>query len=229
MKNLMIVFTLLAFVGCNDPAPKPVPAPTPSASASPGPSPTPSPVPSPSPSPTPSPSPSPSPTPPPSDVDALFNATDSVRAQVRGYVQSFIDDGAKVGVDAVQMMKQSPKLEMRIASLSAWGANVIGLCETGSGYRRVTFDPGYFNASQTDLNKRILSHHELGHCILFRPHRTDVGLIPDNSGHTHEMSVMYPVMIGSAQYVFHEPYYLEELFQQLDVSSEPRVWVCPSR
>jgi hypothetical protein len=142
-------------------------------------------------------------------------------------VRSFIDDGARENTDVVAMMKHSPKLELRIASLDSWGVNVIGLCETGNGYRRVTFDPDYFNASRSDIEKRILSHHELGHCVLFRDHRTDIGMIPDGSGHSHELSVMYPVMIGSAQYLFHEPYYLEELFQQLDVSSEPHVWACP--
>lgn len=141
-------------------------------------------------------------------------------------MRKFIVDGESVGVDVVAMLQDSPKLEIRIASLDRWGAGVIGLCQTGNGYRILTLDPDYYNADKPEAQKRILFHHEMGHCVLYRGHRTSVGQVPDGSLHSHELSVMYPTIIGRAQYVFHEPYYLNELFEQLSSDATPKVHVC---
>lgn len=185
------------------------------------------PVPSPSPGPSPSPSPSPSPTPsePPLDVDALYSATPATREKVREHVRKFITDAETVGLDVVSLLESSPKLEIRIASLDGWGSGVIGLCQTGAGYRIVTLDPDYFGAHNA-VADRVLSHHELGHCVLYRGHRTVKGYLPDGSGHFHELSVMYPTIMGRARYEAHEPYYVDELFTELANDGSPRVHIC---
>jgi hypothetical protein len=162
-------------------------------------------------------------------VDALFDATDAVRAQVRGYVAQFLADADANGTDAVKLMKQSPKLLIKIASLDSYGSGVIGLCSTGNTYRILTLDPDYFKPSQDPVQNQLLVSHELGHCVLYRDHRSGVDLIPDGSGHTHEVSIMNPIIIGSAQYNFHKPYYNGELFEQFDQAGGPHVYVCPGK
>lgn len=203
------IVVIAMFAGCGSPTP---PAPGPSVPPTEVPSPTPS--------------PDPTPSEPPLDVDALFSANDYDREAVREYVRKFVEDGEKLGIGIVEMMSESPKLEIRIASLDSWGAGVIGLCSTGSGYRILTLDPDYFNNSMTDGAKRVLVHHEMGHCVLYRDHRTAIGEIPDGTGHTHELSVMYPVMIGFSQYELHEKYYLDELFERLSMGEMPSVFIC---
>ena len=71
----------------------------------------------------------------------------------------------------------NPKLQIQIAKLDNLGSTVIGLCETG-GIRRVTLDPDFWdNVSETQ--RKLLVHHELGHCVLLRPHTSATGVIPD--------------------------------------------------
>jgi hypothetical protein len=188
----------------------------------------PSPIPCPlCPTPMPTPSPSPIPSPSPLDIDALFDATDADRSIVRDYVAKFVSDAAEGGEDVVPLFKRSPKLSIKIASLDSWGSSTIGLCEWSKSYRRVTFDPDFFNRVSS-TQKLLLSHHELGHCILDRGHRSDVGTIPDALNHRHQLSIMYPVIFGSTQYNDHRPYYLDELFSVLsdEVGDGPRVYVC---
>jgi hypothetical protein len=178
--------------------------------------------------PTPSVSPSTSPSPvPPYNVQDLFTASSAVHAQVDQYVKGFIDTGAVVGKDIVKMLKTGAKLKIQIGSLDQYGAGVIGLCETAGGSRTVTLDPDFFNQSQDPVQNQLLVSHELGHCVLFRPHTSSVGVLPDGSGHSHELSIMYPIIIGSQQYDFHKPYYDDELYNDLDVSMEPHVYICP--
>lgn len=185
------------------------------------------PVPSPSPTvtPTPVPTPSPSPTPKPYDVDALFDAVDADRAKVRAFVAKFVDDAAEGGDDVLPLFNRSPKLKIRIASLDSWGDTTIGLCEWSNSVRRVTFDPDFFDRV-SDTQKLLLSHHELGHCILDRGHRTSV--IPFSDGHNHQASIMYPSIFGSNQYLTHREYYLDELFSVLsdELGDGPRIYVC---
>lgn len=215
--TLFLVLITLFVAGCGqDEVIPPMPSPSPTASPSPGPVPTPSPSPSPSPTPTPD---------PPLDVDALYKASDEVRAKVREHVRKFIEDGQIAGVDVVGLLRSSPKLEIRIASLDSWGSSTIGLCQTSRSYRIVTFDPDYFGR-YGDVQDRILSHHELGHCVLYRGHRTDIGVIPDGSNHRHELSVMYPMIFGKAQYTTHEPFYIDELFTETSSDGPVKTFIC---
>jgi hypothetical protein len=162
--------------------PSETPTPEPTSSATPGPSPTPT--------------RSPSPVPTGSD---LYTGPSSVEK----YVLKFIDDARIQGVDALPGMK-GPKLEIRIASLDAYGSTTIGLCETG-GLRRVTFDPDFWN-SVSETQRELLAHHELGHCVLYRPHR------PATLSSGAYASIMYPIIMSSATYTSNYDYYQEELF-----------------
>lgn len=153
--------------------------------------------PAPRPTPTSTSSPSPTPTTPVSD---LYTGP----AEVAKYVERFVEDAKNLGVDVTADMR-SPKLSIQIKSLDSYGSSVIGLCETGTNLKRVTFDPDFWN-SVSDTQKELLSHHELGHCVLFRGHRTatlSTGAFA---------SIMYPVIMSTATYQNNYKYYLEELF-----------------
>lgn len=214
---LLSIMSVMMNVGCDSPvAPSPVPVPTIS--------PTPAPIPTPSPSP----DPTPSPTPTPLDVDALFDASDADRAEVRGYVEYFVVNSGIA--DAAALMAEPPKLLIQIASLDAYGAGVIGLCETyGTSYRVLTLDPDYFNIWQDPISNQILVSHELGHCVLYRGHTSAFDYLPPDSTY-HEASIMYPIIMPASQYAAHEEYYLAELYALLAYDGrQSHVWVCPSR
>lgn len=147
----------------------------------------------------PAPTPDVSPTPPPNRDDLYTGAE-----ELQKYVFKFVDDAKIQGVDVLPDMG-NPKLEVRIASLDAWGASIVGLCETGSGRRRVTFDPDFWN-SVSETQREILAHHELGHCVLNRGHRSTTLA----SG--AYASVMYPMIMSSSSYTGNYDYYQEELF-----------------
>ena len=82
---------------------------------------------------------------------------------------------------------------------------MIGLCETGYGGRTVTLDPDFWN-NVSETQKELLMHHELGHCILYRPHRSTYL----SSG--IEASIMYPIIMASSTYLNNYSYYQNELF-----------------
>lgn len=216
MKNLGLVVLLSLSLGAcggvakSKPVP-PVPVPSPS---SPPPEPSPEPTPEPSPEPSPIPSPEPSP-----DPVVSYDGPESVRP----YVVQFVKDAMAQGVDVSGEMV-NPKLQIQIAKLDNLGATVIGLCETG-GIRRVTLDPDFWDAV-SENQKMLLMHHELGHCVLLRPHNSATGAIPDGSGHTHELSIMYPIIFGDLQYSTHAEYYQKELFQVLASEPASSIQIC---
>jgi hypothetical protein len=129
---------------------------------------------------------------------------------MESYVLKFIDDAKIQGVDVVPELT-SPQLEIQIAKLDAYGSSVIGLCETGPNLRRVTFDPDFWNGV-SETQREILAHHELGHCMLYRPHRTDLlsAGVP--------ASIMYPSIFASTTYLNNLSYYQQELFSQSDLA-----------
>lgn len=125
-------------------------------------------------------------------------------ADVEKYVLKFIDDAKIQGLDVLPDMK-NPLLEIRIAKLDALGSSVIGLCETAGTLRRVTFDPDFWNAV-SETQRELLAHHELGHCVLYRRHRSD---LMSTGAYA---SIMYPIIMGSTTYKNNYAYYQEELF-----------------
>lgn len=157
--------------------------------------------------PVPAPTPAPTPLPPPVSVSDLYTGP----AEVAAYVQKFVDDARIQGRDVTPDMK-NPKLEIQLASLTSYGSSVIGLCETGGGRRRVTFSPTFWS-SVNDTQRELLAHHELGHCVLYRPHRNDVLA----SG--AYASIMYPIIMANSTYKNAYDYYQEELFAQTVLAS----------
>lgn len=141
-------------------------------------------------------------------------------ADVAKYVQKFIDDARLQGVDVLPDMK-GPKLEIRVASLDSWGSSTIGLCETSGSMRRVTFDPDFWN-QVSETQRELLAHHEFGHCILYRGHRSDT-----LSGGAYA-SIMYPIIMSSSMYTNNRDYYLEELFSYgaMDPGGAENVHIC---
>ncbi|MEN9723098.1 MAG: hypothetical protein RJB38_1084 [Pseudomonadota bacterium] len=126
-------------------------------------------------------------------------------AELAGYVSKFISDAAIQGVNVTSDMS-GPQLSLRIASLDSYGSSVIGLCERSSNLRRVTLDPDFWNVVD-ETQRELLVHHELGHCVLSRGHRTEVlssGLYA---------SLMYPIIMRSSSYTSNYDYYQQELFQ----------------
>ncbi len=155
---------------------------------------------------TPTPAPSGTSTPAPTDVSGLYTGS----ADFATYVSKFVSDGAIQNVDVVPGMG-NPKLEIQLGDLSAYGQYVIGLCESGGGMKRVTFSTTFWN-SVDETQRELLAHHELGHCVLGRPHRND--LLP--SGEV--ASIMYPVIMSNATYQGNYDYYQNELFTQAETS-----------
>lgn len=159
------------------------------------PSPTPTVTATPTPTPTPTTTPSPGPT-----GTGLYSGP----AEMAPYVDKFVADALIQGVDVIPKMK-NPGLTIKIASLDAYGSGVIGLCETGSGTRRVTFDPDFWN-TVSETQRELVAHHEFGHCILYRPHNSTLL----SSG--KYASIMYPLIMSSATYTSNYDHYQEELF-----------------
>lgn len=127
-------------------------------------------------------------------------------AEVEKFVLKFVEDAKAQGRDLVPGLRQQ-KVEIRIASLDNYGSSTIGLCETGSRQRRVTFDPDFWNRV-SDTQKEILAHHELGHCVLYRGHRSTVLSTGAYA------SIMYPIIMTPAVYTGNYDYYQQELFSQ---------------
>lgn len=150
---------------------------------------------------TPAPVPTPAPTAAPVPASDLYTGP----AEFAPYVQKFVDDAAIQGVNVVPKMKSPVKLVVRLASLDSWGSSVIGLCETGSNIKRVTFDPDFWN-SVSETQRELVAHHEFGHCVLYRPHRSELL----SSG--KYSSIMYPIIMSSSTYASNYDYYQNELF-----------------
>lgn len=154
--------------------------------------------------PTPAPSPAPAPNPTPTSTPAPTSQVYTGPAEVASYVQKFIDDAAAQGRNVLPAMA-NPKLEIKIASLSAYGSSTIGLCESGGSLRRVTFDPTFWNSASA-TQRELLAHHELGHCVLLRAHRSDVLSTGAYA------SIMYPIILASSTYTANYAYYQQELY-----------------
>ena len=87
-------------------------------------------------------------------------------------------------------------------------APTVGECVRGGGMPLIYLDPDFWDNSY-DWKREQLMFHELGHCILDRPH-TDQKL-EDGC----PISIMDPYVIGESCYLSHRNYYFEELFNQM--------------
>lgn len=159
-------------------------------------------APVPTPTATATPTPTPTPTVSPTPTTSLYTGP----ADVAKYVQKFVDDAKIQGIDVTPDMS-NPKLEIRIASLDAYGSSTIGLCQSSGTMRRVTFDPDFWN-SVSETQRELLAHHEFGHCVLYRGHRSDTLATGAYA------SIMYPIIMSSSTYTNNYDYYQDELFTQ---------------
>ncbi len=88
--------------------------------------------------------------------------------------------------------------------------DVIGACKIWSdGYRAIEIDPDYWNSGITNLHRRALIYHELGHCILDLPHNSN--MITYYSSKIPQ-SFMYPYLMPAFANPDLQDYYVSELF-----------------
>jgi hypothetical protein len=200
MRNLYTLLILsIALLGCDPERPSPLPIPTGSVTSEPAPLPVPSEIPSPEPSP----SPSPTPTDAPYRGDRAFQA----------HLNRFVSDGSGFGKSF-----DTSDLTIEFGDLSDWGSSVIGLCDT-YGAPVVTIKESWWK-KQSELQQRMLMHHELGHCLLMRGHRS-------GSDEIGPLSMMNPTILTARQYEVRAPYYLTELFTRDSGQAQaPEVHVC---
>lgn len=96
-------------------------------------------------------------------------------------------------------------LEDQIDIPSAAGGTTIGVCDLGWP-KRVMLLRGWWYVMSDDAH-RVLMYHELGHCLLNRPHDTDIN--PDGA----PASIMYPIIDGVVEnWPEQKRRYVDELF-----------------
>lgn len=107
------------------------------------------------------------------------------------------------------------------STLSAGGANTIGVCFYPTAERRfpyVEVKKSFWDSANYEA-KRNLIYHELGHCLLYRDHTTSQQFAP-NIGKTIPLSIMFPYIIMAMSsdiinfYLNYESDYIEELFNE---------------
>jgi len=83
----------------------------------------------------------------------------------------------------------------------------IGVCYTwDSGHAEVEIDPDFWKVA-TELEKKALIYHELGHCELGRDHYDDIR--EDNCA----VSIMNWIIVGDFCLNIHMDEYIKELFE----------------
>lgn len=198
------------------PSPEPTVTPSPDPTVSPEPTPDPTVTPSPDPTVTPSPDPTPDPTPCPSPSVTPEPGFYIGDPKFQPFVDKFIADGL---IQGVKVVTQNPDLKIQFGDLSQYGSGVIGLCERSGSLRRVTINPKFWD-SVSKVQQELLMHHELGHCVLYRGHRTDKfddGVFK---------SIMYPVIMKSTMYTSKYDYFLNELYTYQGAGKLPDIFVC---
>ncbi len=167
----------------------------------------PMPTPCPTQSPTPAPTSTPSPSPTFYKGDAMF----------KPFIEKFMADGLIQGSGTLNT--RNPDLEILVGDLSQHGSGVIGLCELSDNIRRVTFNSTFWKSVDVG-QKQILAHHEFGHCVLYRPHRSDS--FEDGK----PKSIMYPVIMTNAVYNNTPEYYQNELFTWKGIIDGYKTFIC---
>lgn len=76
--------------------------------------------------------------------------------------------------------------------------DTAGFCSGDKNGPYILIDREYWD-NVTDSDREVLLLHELGHC--------DLGL-----GHSHQDTIMEPVLINGFDYLINQGYYLEQLF-----------------
>lgn len=83
-----------------------------------------------------------------------------------------------------------------------------GVCRTKGGVAvSVSLDPVFWSVA-SDYEKEVLVFHELGHCILFRDHTTQLDADGD------PVSIMFPYTLDKLTFINKFGSYIDELFLQ---------------
>jgi len=78
--------------------------------------------------------------------------------------------------------------------------NTIGLCQLGGGPPTVTIDAEFWDTADAD-EREVLVFHELGHCLLDRPHVDD------------HLAIMSSYLLSSSYYAANKTALIDELFR----------------
>lgn len=125
-----------------------------------------------------------------------------IEAQLQPYVDDFIAEGKSQG--------KSITIDNLIAKFAHLDEDTLGECwrydNADDGTPKILIDIDSWE-DETDVERRVLLFHELGHCVLNREHieTWDInGLIVS--------SIMYPYLESESMYSRNWTYYMWELF-----------------
>lgn len=117
------------------------------------------------------------------------------------YVDSFIAAGKRYGTK-IDMNGQ------RIMFVDKFYGGLIGLCMPMFEPHQILVNEQWWNENDEDAREMVI-WHELGHCVLGRPHKADMV-------NGHPVSIMYPntkVLEDKEYYKSHKEQYTRELFR----------------
>jgi len=117
-------------------------------------------------------------------------------------VNDFVAEGFTQGRSA-QALDHS-RLTMAFGTTEG---NVIGLCYSGQGYKPSIVISRRFWDESSDTARKLVLHHELGHCVLDRRHRE--GRFTNGN----PMSMMYPIILADQTYLAYQDYYEREMYE----------------
>ncbi len=117
------------------------------------------------------------------------------------YVARFIREGAKQG-----RKLSAAAVSIRLSDLEQYGERTIGVCFRGCADCPKVLLKDSFWATASEARKRLLFDHELGHCVLQRPHRTT--LLASGK----PASIMYPFILDERTYREDLTRYQRELY-----------------
>ncbi len=95
---------------------------------------------------------------------------------------------------------------MILADLGSEATGIVGECDTET--KRMRFDRVYWNEAN-DQQREVVVFHELGHCVLNRPHTKASIAGPNNTA--VPASIMYPQVLDTDLYKKNRDYYCQEL------------------
>jgi hypothetical protein len=134
-----------------------------------------------------------------------------------GYIdpelQPFVDNFETYGQDYMGANFNIPVITMTIEPVDAVNFsndyNVVAVCSVSfSGVNRIIVGDKIWPLLD-DITKEQVIFHELGHCVLYRPHLR--GILPTGL----PISIMYPYLtLTVEEYLDDKDYYMEELFSK---------------
>ena len=132
------------------------------------------------------------------------------------FVARFQQEANKQGVgEGVQ--KELPFITIKFddnARMAQSGA--VGYCQVDGDEKTIGISKEYWSSKYIKLSdQEAVVFHELGHCVLGRPHTQDEVKVIDVTFIDYRLpsSVMYPDILGAYVYEINYPAYIRELFR----------------